>query len=86
MTRTVTTFVVLRGEHEEQVAELARLHAAIEPSLRRVVLDDGTFGRGTAPGVVALTLRPDGSICDRFDRFRALSAPWIENGFLRAAR
>ena len=29
--------------------------------------------------IVALTLRPDGSIAELFDRFRALIKPWIEN-------
>lgn len=82
----VITFVVLRGELEFQVAGLADIHAAFDPSRRVVLIDDGTFGCRVAAGTVAMTIRPDGSICDLFDSITALSEAWIENAFVRAAR
>ena len=87
MSESVITFIVLRGELERQVAELAATHAAFEPWCRRVLIDgDDTFARRVAADAVALTVRPDGSICDVLVRAKALSGAWIETAFVRGKR
>jgi predicted ATPase len=80
------TFVVLRGADQHRVAQLAVAHADFAPDRRRVLIDDGTFHAVVPPGTAALTLRVDGSISVVLNRERALSEPWIEDGFLRASR
>jgi hypothetical protein len=79
------TLVVLRGEDEQPVAQLAYEHAEYDRDRRRVLIDDGRFLALVPPAVVAFFLGPDDSIGMLLERDRALSAAWIEDGFLRAA-
>ena len=80
------TLVVLRDDDQHSVAQLAYEHAAFDGDRRRVLIDDGQFFSIVPPATVAITLRPDGSICALLDHDRALTEAWIEDGFICAAR
>jgi hypothetical protein len=85
MSGNVIEFVVLCGEFQQRVAELAGLHAAFDRSRRRVVIDDGTISARFGPDVLAVMLKPDGSISDLLSCMEALSEARIEDAFVCAA-
>ena len=89
MSQTSTFVVFAHGPLGSRIRRTAQVQADFDPSCRRVVDVERLQLPLTTPRraqAAAAVVNGDGLVCATLDAQQAVSAPWIEDAFVRAKR